>query len=597
MKLLFEGYWYSTEELKQCLSSHFYTVDRTGTKGAINFVGYFFNYDPRYPESAEPVFILPKVFISNDNEPFELKGISPEDIIDTNKWPEDKLDKGISEMIFELSVWLYQAISFYNERTPNTRILENAMIQNVVSSCGEESATYLDTVLQLRKFYKDHRNLITFVSIINNSGSEKIHWGKTISHEQPIIHNNRPAYVSFRTKQKAVNYDEELIVLFFSVLDFLKGRFHFQVNVNIRYNLIPHRRIEGMIESCKGTRYLKSIRKKYFTDDFVALWKLLYAFFDKAERVASKRYHEETLLAKDFDRVFEDMVDYLISDDNNPKELVEQRDHKFVDHLYHEQSLLHDEHIYFVGDSKYYKPGNGPADESADIYKQYTYAKNIIQRNINVIEGFESGDGDKYFHYRDDITEGYNITPNFLISGTVKKDTNGKYITGDHQLKNITGDHMLYNRHFRNRLFDRDTLLLQKYNINFLYVLTAYAAQQQIARNAFRSITRKAFREDILSCINGNYNVYQVCLPISADDKASVKDFVRQNFYELSGKIFSYEGILLYAEEKDITDSRIKDIDGSYFLILCSGSFEVEQIKIGQHIFKSYSSLDIDKTL
>jgi len=593
MKILFEGYQYSVDVLQKYISSHFYTVNRAGTMGVVNFVGYFFNYNPQYPENTDAIFILPKVFLNSKSEPFEFAGKRPEDFLDLNDENNKMLkENGVAEMVFELSVWLYQAIAFYHQRILDTQNLENSSIQNVVSNRGEDSATYLDTVLQLRKFYKDHRNLFTFVSIINNSGHNKIHWAKTISHEQPIIKNNRPAYVNFRTKERVINFDEEIIVLFYSVLDFLKHRFHFQVNVNIQYQLLSHKRIQGMIESCRGTRYLKKIRKKYFTDEFVALWKLLYAFFEKAERVASKRYHEETLLTKDFNTLFEDMVDYLISDDDNPKELVAQRDNKLVDHLYHEESLVYNEHIYFVGDSKYYKQDQGPRDDSESVYKQYTYAKNIIQRNINVIEGFEYGDSKHYFHYRDDITQGYNITPNFFISGVTKRDEKtGKYITSEHQLENITGENMLYNRHYRNRLFDRDTLILQRYNINFLYVLTAYAAQQQISRDAFRKVTRAAFRNDITKALNDHYKVYQVCLPDSGDDSLEISKFVKRNFYELSGRIFSFDNILLYAEEKNETNSLIEIEEGSPMLHLEDENVELEEIRLGNHIEKKYKKL------
>lgn len=595
MKILFEGYRYSVDVLQKYISSHFYTVHHTdnGIVGVVNYVGYFFNYNLENPENTDAIFILPKVFLNSKSEPFEFAGKKPEDFLDLNDEDNKVLkENGVAAMVFELSVWLYQAIAFYHQRKSSSKNIENSSIQNVVSNRGEDSATYLDIVLQLRKFYKDHRNLFTFVSIINNSGHNKIHWAKTISHEQPIIKNNRPAYVNFRTKERVINFDEEIIVLFYSVLDFLKHRFHFQVNVNIQYQLLSHKRIQGMIESCRGTRYLKKIRKKYFTDEFVALWKLLYAFFEKAERVANRRYHEETLLIRDFNPVFEDMVDYLISDDDNPKELVAQRDNKLVDHLYHEESLVYNEHIYFVGDSKYYKQDQGPRDDSESVYKQYTYAKNIIQRNINVIEGFEYGDSKHYFHYRDDITQGYNITPNFFISGTTKRDTEtGKYISSEHQLENISGENMLYNRHYRNRLFDRDTLILQRYNINFLYVLTAYAAQQQISRDAFRKVTRAAFRNDITKALNDHYKVYQICLPDSGNDSLEIREFVKRNFYELSGRIFSFDNILLYAEEKNEANSLVDPDEMNPMLNLEHESVELEEVTIGKHIEKKYKKL------
>ena len=602
MKLLFEEYSYPIECLQNIVSSHFYTPNKEVTEAKMNYVGYFFNDNPDNPKEADAVFILPKVFLNEKSEPFELDGLTPKDVINlddrTNKLLQEQ---GISSMVSELAIWIYQAIQFYHERTHNSFNKEQAYIRDVISNKGQESVTYLDTILQLRRFYKEHKQLLTFVSIINNSGNNKIQWSKTISHETPIVRNNRPAYVNFRTKGKVINFDEEIIVLFYSVLDYLKHRFHFNVNINIQYTLLSHKRIEGMIESCKGTRYLKKIRKKYFTDEFVALWKLLYAFFDKAERIASRRYHDETLLVKNFNPVFEDMIDYLISDDEYPDELkVQDNGSKIVDHLYEEKSLIYDEHIYFVGDSKYYNTQREEMDEHS-ITKQYFYAKNIIQRNIDVICGFDhdfgkrkAKDPSRYFHYRDELTKGYNITPNFFISGIAHRNKQSKqYEKSEAQLENITGKALIYNRHFVNRLFDRDTLILQRYNINFLYVLTAYAAQQQSARDHFKRLARRDFRKHIIAALSENYSVYQICLPIDEDMEA----FVKRNYYQLAGQIFSFDKILLYGEEiSKKADSNIEELKSKVkihsdktVLELEGEIVELKPVVIGEQIVKEYA--------
>lgn len=603
MKLLFEEYSYPIGCLQDLVSSHFYTSNKEGTEAKMNFVGYFFNNNPADPKDADAVFILPKVFLNEKSEPFELEGLNPEDVINLDDEKNRLLrDQGVSNMVSELSIWLYQAIQFYHERTLYSSNKEQASIRDVISNRGQESVTYLDTILQLRKFYKEHKQLLTFVSIINNSGNDKIQWSKTISHEIPIIRDNRPAYVSFRTKGKVINFDEEIIVLFYSVLDYLKHKFHFQVNLNIQYTLLPHRRIEGMIESCKGTRYLKKIRKKYFTDEFVALWKLLYAYFDKAERIASRRYHDETLLVRNFNPVFEDMIDYLISDDDYPEELkVQDNGSKIVDHLYEEKSLIYDEHIYFVGDSKYYNTQREEMDEHS-ISKQYFYAKNIIQRNIDVICGFDQDFGKKkakdagrYFHYRDELTKGYNITPNFFISGIARRNKQSKqYDKSEAQLENITGKAIIYNRHFVNRLFDRDTLVLQRYNINFLYVLTAYAAQQQFARDHFKRLARRDFRKHIVAALSENYNVYQVCLPVDED----MKSFVKRNYYQLAGQIFSFDDILLYGEEAVMSEgshteeqkTKVRLQEDKFILKLEDEEVQLKRVAIGDQILKEYAN-------
>ena len=199
--------------------------------------------------------------------------------------------------------------------------------------------------------------MFTYISIINSSGNNRIHWGKTISKVQPIIQNNEPFYAEFRNRGKSINYDEELIILFYSVLEYLRTRFLFPVHANLNYELIKPSRIDALIESGRGSRLLRSIRRRYFKDELVHLWKLLYAFFDKSESVRSGKSREEALLAGKFDRVFEDMVDSLISDEIFA-DLKENEDGKEIDHIYKDKSLVDDSQIYYIGDRKYYLYGS-----------------------------------------------------------------------------------------------------------------------------------------------------------------------------------------------------------------------------------------------
>ena len=76
--------------------------------------------------------------------------------------------------------------------------------------------------------------------------------------------------------------------------------------------------------------------------------------------------------------------------------------------------------MYYIGDSKYYKIGNEVGKES--VAKQYTYARNVIQWNLNLfLDNEERPDKDDYI-LRDEVTEGYNIIPNFFISAKMDKD-------------------------------------------------------------------------------------------------------------------------------------------------------------------------------
>jgi hydroxymethylpyrimidine pyrophosphatase-like HAD family hydrolase len=294
-----------------------------------------------------------------------------------------------------------------------------------------------------------------------------------------------------------------------------------------------------MIESGKGTRLLKKIRRNYFTDELVQLWNLLYEFFDRAEMVASGRPYHEKLLVNNFNLIFEDMVDQIISDKDVPTELKEQKDGKIVDHLYRAQSIVETEkQIYYIGDSKYYKESNNVGENS--IYKQFTYAKNVIQHNINLFNEKRLPD---YFRYRDDLTEGYNITPNFFIRGIID------FENPDSQDFSFKKDNafMPTNCHFLNRLFDRDTLFLQSYDINFMFVLASYVRNSDDA--SLKQKLKKTFRDDFVDFLSAKFKFCKLT-PRDGDLKSAVE----RNFKNLIGKIYKPDNanVLILALDSDV---------------------------------------------
>ena len=547
MKIFFEEYEYPIERVKSTFESGLYSTSRDGEKARLNAVGYYYS-----TKVNDSVFILPKVFLFEEEKEIGEEGekttcisafkrYDPLKIIDIDSESNPLKEKGDDAVVFELSTWIYLAIKQYNKRNENNRIVEDNLITNVKSIGDHHSVTYLDIILSLRKFNKEHRHLFTFISIINSKGHNKINWRRTINNIHPVIQDNIPFYLEYKTANKIINYDEELIVLFYSVLEYLKVKCRFKSNIDLNYNLIKPSKIQSMIETKKGTRILKRIRHKFFKDELVALWKLLYTFFDKSEQIAAKNYSSETLLARQFNNVFEDMIDMLLSDpqEDLPDGLKDQPDGKRVDHIYRDQSLLDDSLIYYIGDSKYYKDTTSLGKNS--IYKQFTYAKNVIQINLNIYfsnhQQWLEQNG-KQLRYRDDLTEGYNITPNFFIRGNVDPD-NLDY--SDHQIRAEHDDKEKEKRprksfQFKNRLFDRDTMFTKEYNINFLYVLAAYAANAD--NRQFKYETREIFREDIIKLLNTKYDFY-----VLEAINGKLEDAVNNCFQLLLGKIYRpYQG-------------------------------------------------------
>ena len=519
MKLYFEEYPYPVDLLRKHLGNEVgLSYLQGGSLAKVPYVGYYFNSDIN-----DTVFILPKVFVSESQQAFNR--YNPTEIVDLSPNDNPLKAKADDEVVFELSAWLYQAINHFLERKQQSNIGSEVQIQNVRPKGENGSKTIIETILSLMEFQKKHRNLFTYISLVKSSGNNKVHWNKTISKVQPVFQDDRPYYMEFRNKRKVINFDEELIVLFYSVLNHLSLTYHFRLQLVQGFNILKPSKIKSLIESGKGTRILKKTRRNYFTDELVELWNLLYAYFDKAEMAASGKPYKEKLLVSNFNLVFEDMIDQLISDNRNelPRELWEQPDGKVVDHIYRDQSILEENRkIYYIGDSKYYKENTELGENS--IYKQFTYAKNVIQYNINV---FNTRQDDSVFRYRDPLTEGYNITPNFFIRGVI--DFDHPKDQGQKLVKDTSFERP--NNHFFNRLFDRDTLFLQSYNINFMFVLASYVGNSD--DTALKKSIQAMFRRDFLAFIESRFD-----FSILEPRRNNLKEAVERNFKKLIGKVY-----------------------------------------------------------
>ncbi len=509
MKIFIEDFPYSLQDLP---SLEGVVPELTDGRAKLPCVGYFHNGG-----TDETIFILPKVFIIGGKVFGRYK---PEHLLCMTAESEQITEKTDRALLFKISVQIYQAIALYCERCPKNRITAHRKLAGVIGHRRDGETTLLDLILALIRFGKEHQSLFTYIATITHSGCHKIHWTKTIRTTSPVLQDDKPYYLKCKTKEKAINYDEELICLFYSTLDYLKQDYHFIVRHNLNFETERPHIIKRLIEDGKGTHRLRQIRGKYFTDELVQLWHLLYAFYERAEEAAQGKAHDERLLVGDFNIVFEDMIDSLIGEKSLPSGLKKQKDGKIIDHIYRGESLIGDGDIYFIGDSKYYKEGNSVGQHSR--YKQFTYAKNVIQYHIDLFH-----EKAQTLRYRDELTEGYNPTPNFFIRGTLRDDLSDKEIN----LK-PEGKGRYESKHFENRLFDRDTLLVLTYEINFLYVLSSYVQNRGYTPD---NTLRKQFREDIIKTLKEQYCFYELWPEASAEEKEA---FVENHFKQLLGKIY-----------------------------------------------------------
>ena len=501
-----------------------------------NRVGYYFAKGVRDGEEGDAVYFLPKVILK------EPDSSHPEEdhVLLGNLTPEDLLQKGrsavagIQEKLFlqQFSIWIYRAIRHFSETHPGSGILYKKAFSLLDPRGRKSDGTQLDVVLSLLDFY--HRNrgwfILTMKQARSNSG--KINWRKTIAKSKGLFSDESVIYPRPFTKKKTIDVDDELFSIFFSIVAYVNDTFGFREEVPEEFEIKRGKRFEIWIHEGLAKRKLVQIRGRYFSDRAKKLWQLCYAFCALAESFNAVRRGSDYLYVTGFHTVFEAMIDELVGDQDVPVKLIDQEDGRLVDHMYRDRSLFaSDSDIWYIGDSKYYKIGHEV--EGTSLQKQFSYARNVIQYNIGLVL---REDGEKNpplpLPYRDDLTEGYNVTPNFFISSTISdfdyKDD------GFARRENV----VRWRRHFANRLFDRDTLWVSHYDLNFLYVLSLYAAGNELKKDEFRHKARTLFRKEIRKLLNGAYDFYK--LVPKAD--MTIKEALDPLFHSLLGKVFRIPG-------------------------------------------------------
>lgn len=581
MKLLIEEYAYkehteSTDVYKALKGSGLINdIDLTSpTPLRLKYVGYLYN-----KECDDTIFFLSKVVLtgvkSTDEQGIEAAetvfGVSPEELINYDLM-HLKSSQKVNAFLSELAVWIYRSVSLYRQQNPDTEIVQTSAYHNDSKSKGRNKFhTLFDVVLALRDFNRENKNYLTFVARCNHSGHNKIQWTKTINRTQALLQDDAPVYLNTINKKKEINFDEELLVLYYSILHHIKEHYGFHLDINLNYQLVTGAKFKALSENGKGARKLKAIKYKYFSDKALELWNLCYAYFDITHSIAIRQNRHDYMLVSNYDRIFEQMIDSLLGDQNISNGLKKQRDGKRIDHIFEYDSLIHageDQkrvNTYYISDSKYYsrkelnaieqykkeQSDGDNVDKSEEaklgiklhdtpIYKQYTYARNVIQWNLNLFFDHKADENDVRLR-PDEVTEGYNVIPNFFISAYIppkeklphNSDSLDKYDLDFNNDRLAATGQIEYNRHFDNRLFDRDTLLLSYYDVNFLYVISLYGRARKSAQAAWKQKVRAKFKEKVQERLDELFEFY-----VLKPKNEFGENYIKVHFHELHGKIF-----------------------------------------------------------
>ena len=568
MRILIEEYQYEVADVKDILHGIDPLTNIEG-KVSIHYVGYYYNSLLR-----DCVFILPKVLLQGNENSADGKELvfgryKPEEIANLDE--KNPLSKKERDFIYKFAVWIYRAIVVYkNDKQTDSSIIYYAQIAQIGKGQRRLSNTYLDILLSLIQFNRENQNFFFFILKNLHSGLNKINWTRTIGKTTAIVQRNRPIYLNPINKKRQINFDEELLVIFFSILNYIGDTYGFSKEINCQFDLIKGKMFETYLKGYGKTRLLQ-IKYKYFSDKALELWRLCFAFFDESRQIFINTEQKEYLLVKNFYIVFEAIIDELIGDKPLPDGMEKkQGDGKIVDHLFSAPSLIDGKakQTYYIGDSKYYKIDHELSSES--IYKQYTYARNVIQWNLDIFNDGRKSD----VRLRDEVTEGYNIIPNFFISAKMDKEF-------DYSNDGIEKTDRKKNKHkqiqFKNRLFDRDTLLLFHYDVNFLFVLSLYARNNNSQKAEWKNDIRNKFRKEIQDWLQKDYDFYAMRARPGVDGE----EYIRHNFKQVVGKIYTP-----FSDEKTYSlalDNNDPEGDNKEILSALSEFLYVKPCNLGQN--------------
>ena len=563
MRILIEEYRYDAADVHDVLQG-LDALENVEGRVVVRYVGYYYN-----AALGDCVFILPKVMLKDvDGKELVFGKYEPRDIINFVPGKTFK-DKAEEDFIYKFAVWIYRAIVVYkNDRHNDTDIVYQKRIAQAGCGRRRQTSTFLDILLALIQWNRDNRSFYFFVLRNMHSGMNKINWTRTIATTTAIVEGDTAVYLNPVNRKRQINFDEELLVIFFSILNYIGDKYGFEKDINCNFQLIKGRQF-GKYLNGFGKIRLQQIKYKYFSDKALQLWQLCYAFFDESRQVMVNTDQREYLLVKSFHIVFEAIIDALIGDNPLPDGMDKRQDDgKIVDHLYTAKSLIEsdNETTYYIGDSKYYKMGNELGKES--IYKQYTYARNVIQWNIDIFnDGKIPTSGVKL---RDEETEGYNIIPNFFISARMDE----KFDYSNDGIEKTDREKNKYrNFQFKNRLFDRDTLLLFHYDVNFLFVLSLYARNDAGRKAQWKEKIRGRFRTEIQEWLQKSFSFYAM----KAKPGVNTKEYIHNHFKEVIGKMYSPfedQGIMSLALDNDKemaadNDRLLEELRKSFYVQPC----------------------------
>ena len=274
MRILIEEYQYNFEDISDVLKGLGVLQDVEG-KVSLSYVGYYFNDAPNVNDC---VFILPKVLLEGEVGKEKVFGhIEPKDLINADDCKE--LTNEEHTFIYNLSVWVYRAITVFRDhefdrmdgkKQPSIVLYKKAPMMGHTKR--RKANTFLDVLLALQEWNKKNESFVMFIVKNLHSGYNKINWSRTLSRSQAVVQEitggsrrQDVSYLNPINKKRQINFDEELLVIYFSILQHIHDKYGFPVSINVNFPLVRGDKFARYINGF-GKRRLKQIKYKYYSD-------------------------------------------------------------------------------------------------------------------------------------------------------------------------------------------------------------------------------------------------------------------------------------------------------------------------------------------
>jgi putative protease len=146
-------------------------------------------------------------------------------------------------------------------------------LQNLFTPKNDNGeSTLLDIVLGLEEFFRQNKDLCTLIRKQTTYNSpHKINWGKTVSRQAPLFCRGSIVYVTTSNSGKIINYEDELLCIYFSTLRYIAAKFDPGMKVDVPYLLAPDNTFFRQTEQGIISKQLRALKGNYFSDNLQKL--------------------------------------------------------------------------------------------------------------------------------------------------------------------------------------------------------------------------------------------------------------------------------------------------------------------------------------